>query len=129
MKILIPLLLASTFLSAEMPEITLMDLNASHMEQMQQGNLQCMLRVEEGDELPVQFDLSGDVIGFKSTPENGEIVALRPFYVMVNKDQILFSLDKEKWLPAGVFFTGTLSSAFGALVEPFGTISLRADVR
>ena len=129
MKIFIPLLLASSLLSAEMPEITLMDLNASHMEQMQQGNLQCMLRVEEGDELPIQFDLSGDVIGFKSIPENGEIVALRPFYVMVNKDQILFSLDKKKWLPPGAFFTGTLSSAVGTLVEAFGTISLRADVR
>ena len=129
MKIFIPLLLASSLLSAEMPEITLMDLNASHMEQMQQGNLQCMLRVEEGDELPIQFDLSGDVIGFKSIPENGEIVALRPFYVMVNKDQSLFSLDKKKWLPPGAFFTGTLSSAVGTLVEAFGTISLRADVR
>lgn len=129
MKILILLLLVSTFLSSEMPEITLMDLNASHMEQMQQGNLQCILRVEEGDELPVQFDLSGDVIRFKSIPENGEIVALRPFYVMVNKDQLLFSLDKGKWLPPGAFFTGTLSSAVGTSIEPFGIISLHTDVR
>jgi len=129
MKYLIPMLFASSLLTAETPELTLRDLTPQHMEQIQEGTLNCTVHFQEGDELPLQFNLSGDTLAFKTPPENGSIVVLRPFYIQVKGHEFLFSLDKEEWQDPSEFFTGYLSAAVGTTIEPFATIDFHADVR
>ncbi|WP_420422562.1 hypothetical protein [Simkania sp.] len=129
MKYLIPMILASSMLMAEQSCLSLRDLGPQHMEQMQQGTLNCVLEVREGDELPLKFDLSGDTLAFKTPPESGTLVALRTFYILVEGEEMYLSLDKENWTPPWEFFTGSISAGVGTKVEPFGTIGLHADVR
>lgn len=129
MKYLIPMILASSILLAEQPCLSLGDLGPEHVEQMQQGSLNCILEVQEGDELPLNFQLTGDTLGFKIPPESGTLLALRTFYILVEGEELYLSVDKENWLPAWEFFTGSLSAGIGAHIEPFGTIGLHADVR
>lgn len=129
MKYFIPMILASSMLLAEQPCLSIRDLGPQHMEKMQQGTLNCILEVREGDELPLNFQLTGDTLAFKTPPESGTLIALRTFYILVEGEELYLSIDKENWLLPWDFFTGSLSAAIGSKTEPFGTIGLHADVR
>ena len=62
------MLFASSVLLAEQPCLSIKDLTSQHLDQMQQGTLNCILVVQEGDELPLHFELSGDTLAFNWFP-------------------------------------------------------------
>lgn len=123
MKFLIPAFLASSLLTAELPEQSLKTVSTDFYEKP------FLIYVEEGEEIPLRFDLSGDVIAFQSHPEEAQIIALRPFYVHFDGAEFYFSLDKENWLPAMEFFTGKLFAGLGKNDEAFATVGLEVNVR
>ena len=95
----------------EIPEIGLRDLDRSLVENWQDKVIPCIVRIKAGDELPIEFQLSGTVLAFTQIPEGGKIKALQDFYIKIlDKETLLVSRDKEIWKPFGDFFGGQLST-------------------
>ena len=90
-----------------------------------------VLRIDEGDEIPVEFMLGGDMISLKQSPENGLVTALQTFYIKIDP-QFLFSKDRDEWHSFDNFFTGNLGVSLNASDEspdPSGKISFILDKR
>lgn len=83
-----------------------------------------VVKINPGDTLPLNFQLSGGVLGFENPPQNGAIKALQPMYVKIEPN-FLFSTDKKEWKGFESFFTGQLKAAVGAN----GEISLNLQRR
>ena len=90
-----------------------------------------VLKIEAGDELPLEFNIGGDIISLKSNPENGVITALQPLYIKVEPN-FLFSMDNKKWHSFETLFTGNLSVSVPSSDEnlnPSGKISFEVYER
>ncbi|QVL56738.1 MAG: hypothetical protein KFB93_04965 [Simkaniaceae bacterium] len=87
-----------------------------------------IVKVAPGDELPLNFRMSGDVLGLENPPENGKIKALQPLYVKV-EPSFLFSTDKKEWKSFESFFTGQLGVSVGSNELSTGEIYLDLQKR
>ncbi|NGX50279.1 MAG: hypothetical protein K1060chlam2_00120 [Chlamydiae bacterium] len=90
-----------------------------------------VLRIDKGDEIPVEFILGGDMISMKQSPENGLVTALQTFYIKLDP-QFLFSKDRGEWHSFDKFFTGNLGVSLSATDEspdPTGEISFILEKR
>ena len=81
------------------------------------------VKIMPGDELPLSFQMSGDVLSLETPPENGKIKALQPLYVKV-EPSFYFSTDKREWKPFESFFTGQLGVSIASNQDASGEISL-----
>jgi hypothetical protein len=86
----------------------------------------CIVHIQKGDVIPLSFDLSGEVLSFKEKPGNGEILALKSFFVKIKNGEFSFSHDKEAWKSFEKFFGGKLYVGLHLddAKELIGTISL-----
>jgi len=87
-----------------------------------------IVKVSPGDELPLNFRMSGDVLSFENPPENGKIKALQPLYVKVEPN-FYFSKDKKEWKSFESFFTGQLGVSLGSNQSASGEIYLDLQKR
>ena len=112
MKILILSLLAlSTAAFATEKEVSLREIGPAFSELTQATSF--IIKIDPGDELPLSFRMSGDVLGLENPPENGKIKALQPLYVKV-EPSFSFSTDKKEWKSFDSFFTGQLGVSIGS---------------
>lgn len=91
-------------------EIPLSDVGAAF--QAMSDATSFVVKVNPGDTLPLNFHLSGDILGFENPPQGGAIKALQPLYVKIEPN-FLFSTDKNEWKTFESFFTGQLGAAIG----------------
>lgn len=87
-----------------------------------------VVKINPGDVLPLDFHMSGNVLGLENPPQNGAIKALQPLYLKVEPN-FLFSADKKEWKSFESFFTGQLGVTVGSHGNPNGEISFRLDKR
>ncbi|MCB1111023.1 MAG: hypothetical protein KDK64_08570 [Chlamydiia bacterium] len=87
-----------------------------------------VIKVNPGDELPLQFSLSGDLLKLEHTPENGTLKALEPLYIKL-EPSFLFSQDKKDWKSFESFFTGMLGVSVGKEASTTGEIFLELKKR
>ena len=89
-----------------------------------------VLKIDVGDEIPLEFCLGGDMISLKNKVENGLITALKPLYIKVEPN-FLFSKDKKDWHSFETFFTGNLSVSLSSeeSLNPSGKISFELNKR
>lgn len=129
MKYLIPMILSASLYAAELPELTIRDLSPELIEQMEQGASQFIIHCQEGDELPLTFEFSGDVLALDTPSESNILKVLQPFYIKFDDYEPYFSLDGEEWYAPGEFFTGNLFVGLVSSEKPYGRISLDTYIR
>lgn len=129
MKYLIPMILSVSLYATELEELTISDLTPKLLEQVEQGTPQFIIHCQEGDELPIKFEFSGDVLALHTPPENNTLKVLQPFYIKFDDSEPYFSLNKEDWLKPGEFFTGNLSLSLVSSTLPYGTVSLETYIK
>jgi len=114
------LLSGTQCLNANIPEFTLNDLDTPFLEgwatleeKEELNSVNCIIHIQEGDEIPLKFDLDGTILAFKEKPTGGTVIALQSLYLKIQNGNFSFSLDKETWKPFEAFFGGILSASLG----------------
>ena len=87
-----------------------------------------IIKVEKGDELPIHFRMSGDVLDLGMSSVDGTIKAKEPLYIKI-EPSFLFSEDKESWKPFETYFTGELGASLSGEIAPLGEFFLRLNKR
>lgn len=125
-KLLLTLLAVGTTAFAHDKELNLSEIHEvlSDMEQISS----VIIKINPGDELPLRFSLSGDVLKLEHTPENGTLKAIEPLYIKV-EPSFLFSQDKKEWKSFESYFTGMLGVSVGKEASPTGEIFLNLQKR
>ncbi|MCP5504332.1 MAG: hypothetical protein H7A41_04175 [Chlamydiales bacterium] len=127
MKTLILSLIALTATSfANEKEVSLQEIGHAFSELSEATSF--IVKVSPGDELPLNFRMSGDVLSLENPPENGKIKALQPLYVKV-EPSFYFSTDKKEWKSFESFFTGQLGVSLGSNQSASGEIYLDLQKR
>lgn len=124
--LILSLLILSTVSFAAEKEVSLSEIGRVFSELSNATSF--IVKVNPGDELPLSFRMSGDVLGLENLPENGTIKALQPLYIKV-EPSFLFSTDKKEWKPFESFFTGQLGVSIGSNQLTSGEIYLDLQKR
>lgn len=82
--------------------------------QMERGKINYIIHIKEGDVIPIQFNLSGDILTFKEQPHGGEIIALQSCFIKHVNGEFSFSLDKVIWKSFNDFIGGEIKASIGA---------------
>ena len=120
---------SSTLFSNELPEYTLNTIDPSLMETYKKGKLQAILHIEQGDKIPLSFEVCGSLLSLSDVSQPIYLEALAPFYVKCENNTFTFSFDKQNWKPFEEQFGGHLNASLSVSDEigPQGTITLKLD--
>ena len=123
-------LLSSRGFCNDFPEFTLAEMDPVTMEGFQKGELQGILRIEQGEKLPFSLSVEGTVIALPEAPEPFLIEALQRVYIKIDKNDFSFSLDKTTWKSFEEQFGGELGVSAGNSEEgPFGNFYLKLNLK
>jgi hypothetical protein len=74
---------------------------------MHGGGSHIVLQLNEGDQFPLTFSLSGDVLDLQHGGEANHLVRLKQTLFLRNDGDLYISTDLSEWVDALDFFTGT----------------------
>lgn len=80
---------------------------------LKKGKFRGNAYLDEGATIPLALSIKGDLFTFSETSPTVHVEACKRIYVKMEKDNVLFSLDRDKWLSAQEQFKGMLHVALG----------------
>lgn len=69
--------------------------------------------LDEGATIPLVLSIKGDLFSFSETTPTVHVEVCKRIYIKMEKENILFSQDRDNWLSAQEQFKGMLNVAFG----------------
>ncbi len=69
--------------------------------------------LDKGGVIPLALSIKGDLFSFSEAAPTLHVEACKKIYVKMEKDNVMFSLDRDKWLSAEEQFKGMLHVALG----------------
>ncbi len=122
--------LLSPLAADEWVEFSLEQMTAREMESFKEGKLQAILRIDEGEVLPFDVQVGGDVLALYEQAAPILLQAKRKVYIKIDGERFSFSEDKKVWKSFEEEFTGELGlSAGNSESGPSGSFHLNLSVR
>ena len=101
----------------DVPEFTLTEMDTSIMESFQKGELEGILRIEQGETLPFTLTIEGSVLALKESPAPLLLEALQRVYIKIDKNTFAFSSDKTTWKSFEEYFGGEIGAGFSVSAD------------
>lgn len=116
----------------DLPEFTLTEMDPSIMESWQKGELEGILRIEQGEKLPFTLSVEGSVLALREPPEPFLVEALQRVYIKIDKNTYSFSSNKTTWKSFEEYFGGEIGVSTGLSSDeegPFGSFYVKMHVK
>ena len=108
--------LQSSIHSDDFKEYTLHDIESESCEEFMESNCRlhsnCILHIQEGDEVPFNLIFAGDTLAIQNPSSLGKIIALKHLYIKNDNGEFTFSTDKAHWKDVDSFISGMLELKF-----------------
>jgi len=95
-------LFTSTGFCNDSLEFTLTEMDISLLERWKQGELEGILRIEQGEKLPFTLTVEGSVLALRDPPEPFLVEALQRVYIKIDKsrgrDRMKDKRIEQKWI-------------------------------